>query len=692
MSSVNWREPAPAADLGLELALLCDALDVLRGGAFFFAVCEEGALRRRLTRHVGEHLEGEGGRDLIEVELSPEQPDLAGQLGLRLLYERPEDGPPPAEAERARERSRPPVVFVHVRKLADAWMNVAHLPAGHPDRVRAEQARRALRALNFQRERLGRLDVPLVFWISQNTLGQMMQHAADIFAARSGLFYFETPVREPTAPPPLRAEVAADMLDSFHRTLLPPDELRQRAALYEQRLERERSVDQPNWPGVAFLCRDLAHIYRELDDHQRVVEFQEQALEAYRRAIAEWDEGAEEQGSGGAEERQEWAALQFRLGLAYYERRAGERGQNLARAIACYEQALRFWTPESAPLDYAMTQNNLGTAYAGLPTGERGQNLARAIACYEQALRFWTPESAPLDYATTQNNLGNAYLYLPTGERGQNLARAIACYEQALRFRTAESAPLDYAMTQNNLGAAYQNLPTGERGRNLARAIACYEQALGIEHLAPWSRTRYLRNLGDAYSDLEEYGAAIEAYRQAIDLKPDDLWLFSALGNAHSRQKQHEQAIGAYTDALAFAVDDESKALLCRNRASSLIHLDRLDEAEQDCGQARALAPDHPYTRARLGQLSFARQDYPAAIEHYTAALERQEEPDFYFDRGLARLALGQPEPARADYQAALPLADAATTADALEELEEFAAAHPDTPGLDAVRALFPSS
>ena len=646
MSSVNWREPAPAADLGLELALLCDALDVLRGGAFFFAVCEEGALRRRLTRHVGEHLEGEGGRDLIEVELSPEQPDLAGQLGLRLLYERPEDGPPPAEAERARERSRPPVVFVHVRKLADAWMNVAHLPAGHPDRVRAEQARRALRALNFQRERLGRLDVPLVFWISQNTLGQMMQHAADIFAARSGLFYFETPVREPTAPPPLRAEVAADMLDSFHRTLLPPDELRQRAALYEQRLERERSVDQPNWPGVAFLCRDLAHIYRELDDHQRVVEFQEQALEAYRRAIAEWDEGAEEQGSGGAEERQEWAALQFRLGLAYYERRAGERGQNLARAIACYEQALRFWTPESAPLDYAMTQNNLGTAYAGLPTGERGQNLARAIACYEQALRF----------------------------------------------RTAESAPLDYAMTQNNLGAAYQNLPTGERGRNLARAIACYEQALGIEHLAPWSRTRYLRNLGDAYSDLEEYGAAIEAYRQAIDLKPDDLWLFSALGNAHSRQKQHEQAIGAYTDALAFAVDDESKALLCRNRASSLIHLDRLDEAEQDCGQARALAPDHPYTRARLGQLSFARQDYPAAIEHYTAALERQEEPDFYFDRGLARLALGQPEPARADYQAALPLADAATTADALEELEEFAAAHPDTPGLDAVRALFPSS
>jgi len=39
-----------------------------------------------------------------------------------------------------------------------------------------------------------------------------------------------------------------------------------------------------------------------------------------------------------------------------------------------------------------------------------------------------------------------------------------------------------------------------------------------------------------------------------------------------------------------------------------------------------------------------------------------------------------------------MPLADSITMAEALEELNEFAAAHPDTPGLDAVRALFPSS
>ena len=69
-----------------------------------------------------------------------------------------------------------------------------------------------------------------------------------------------------------------------------------------------------------------------------------------------------------------------------------------------------------------MTQNNLGNAYAELPTGDRAANLARAIDCYTEALRFYTAEAAPLEYAMTQNNLGNAYAELPTGDRAANLA------------------------------------------------------------------------------------------------------------------------------------------------------------------------------------------------------------------------------------------------------------------------------
>ena len=92
----------------------------------------------------------------------------------------------------------------------------------------------------------------------------------------------------------------------------------------------------------------------------------------------------------------------------------------------------------AAPADYAATQNNLGTAYQELPTGDRAANLARAIDCYTQALRFRTAEAAPANYAATQNNLGTAYQELPAGDRAANLARAIECFTEALRFYTAE--------------------------------------------------------------------------------------------------------------------------------------------------------------------------------------------------------------------------------------------------------------
>ncbi len=56
------------------------------------------------------------------------------------------------------------------------------------------------------------------------------------------------------------------------------------------------------------------------------------------------------------------------------------------------------------------TQNNLGNALASLGERER-QSTARleeAVAAYREALKEWTRERVPLDWARTQNNLGNA--------------------------------------------------------------------------------------------------------------------------------------------------------------------------------------------------------------------------------------------------------------------------------------------
>ena len=86
----------------------------------------------------------------------------------------------------------------------------------------------------------------------------------------------------------------------------------------------------------------------------------------------------------------------------------------------------------------AAMQNNLGNAYLNLPTGDRGANLALAIACYEQALTVYTAEAAPFHYAGTQNNLGLAYANLPMGDRAANLDKALECAEEIGRASCRE--------------------------------------------------------------------------------------------------------------------------------------------------------------------------------------------------------------------------------------------------------------
>ena len=244
--------------------------------------------------------------------------------------------------------------------------------------------------------------------------------------------------------------------------------------------------------------------------------------------------------------------------------------------------------------------------------------------------------------AGMQNNLGNAYAQLPTADRGANLGRAIECYEQALTVYTAEAAPFQYATTQNNLGNAYADLPAGDRGANLGRAIECYEQALRFRtaEAAPLGYAGTQNNLGVAYAALPtgdrgaNLGRAIECYEQALTVYTAEADPFHYAGMQNNLGLAYANLPTGHREA------NLEKALEC---AEAALH-------------AKGLAP--------------------------------WERAEYLFTRGLVHLALGHLDRALADYQAAIPLATAITMAEALKELDRFAAGHPATPGLDTVRAL----
>jgi hypothetical protein len=67
----------------------------------------------------------------------------------------------------------------------------------------------------------------------------------------------------------------------------------------------------------------------------------------------------------------------------------------LATAVDTYREALKEWTRERVPLDWATTQNNLGTALATL--GERESGTARldeAVEAFREALGVFEPVQA----------------------------------------------------------------------------------------------------------------------------------------------------------------------------------------------------------------------------------------------------------------------------------------------------------
>ena len=164
---------------------------------------------------------------------------------------------------------------------------------------------------------------------------------------------------------------------------------------------------------------------------------------------------------------------------------------NLAQVTECiqvYQQALRVFTYQKYPQEYAILHNNIAIAYLSMSTGSQQQYLYEGLAVqsFETALKHINLIEHPKEYAMLQNNLGNALQYLPSSHPFKNNLRAVAAYNEALKIRNSRDTPLEYANTIANKANALINLPDNpdkpESGnsQNLQQAINYYQQAFEI--------------------------------------------------------------------------------------------------------------------------------------------------------------------------------------------------------------------
>ncbi|HLE52940.1 MAG TPA: tetratricopeptide repeat protein, partial [Anaerolineales bacterium] len=207
-----------------------------------------------------------------------------------------------------------------------------------------------------------------------------------------------------------------------------------------------------------------------------------------------------------------------------------------------------------------------------------------------------------------------------------------------------------------------------------------------------------LNNLGDRYAELGEPLRAIEFYEQVLAIAREigdrrlEIYSLNSIGNALSNLKDHSQAENYYSQVLVL---DPDNAMIHRNRADSLIRLGRLDEAETDCQASDRLAPNHPYTHARWGQLHFARGQYSLSVDCYqrAASLKPDDPTEFNFSSALPLLCLGRIDDAMQSIRARLAAHPHPSDIDEMiPEFEKLNQRYPDLSGLPEALELLRSA
>lgn len=247
----------------------------------------------------------------------------------------------------------------------------------------------------------------------------------------------------------------------------------------------------------------------------------------------------------------EWASVQNRLGNALGS--LGQRSSDhtlLRQSIEAFEKALTKQSEVLCAYDWASTMNNLAAVQQSIGHKQNDPKmLKRSVESYKAVLRVWTRTEVPLDWATTMDNLGTALRTLGEHRRGPGtLKQAVAAYNSALAERNRELVPDEWAKTHNNLGAALQKLAQREENSEIMqRAIESYEKSLAewTRDKAPMTWAFTIANLGVARRERAEMTGDIEIADKAVEEICSAVDFFRSASHAQYTELAEEQLLKA---------------------------------------------------------------------------------------------------------------------------------------------------
>jgi tetratricopeptide (TPR) repeat protein len=117
--------------------------------------------------------------------------------------------------------------------------------------------------------------------------------------------------------------------------------------------------------------------------------------------------------------------------------------------------------------------NSIEAAWGLMPKEERGDCIRLYLTGCEAALKAYTREAAPADWAKLQNRIGAAWCQAGRegvlGEASDSFRKAVAAYEEALTVFKRETSLVEWGVTQHQIAAALDGLASLKAGMPAAR-------------------------------------------------------------------------------------------------------------------------------------------------------------------------------------------------------------------------------
>lgn len=246
------------------------------------------------------------------------------------------------------------------------------------------------------------------------------------------------------------------------------------------------------------------------------------------------------------------------------------------------------------------------TSLADLVASSGRNKRAKAVQFFRDGLSFLSKDDCekalPYFEKAVESDNNYAEAWAQSGFCNEKLGRHAEALEASKKAVSLRPSAESYF----NIGLASFYL------KQYKDAAEGYRQSIKLD---PYNAADAYYALGLVYRDWGKPDEEIQAYKQAIRLRPDYTVAFERLGSRYLKSKKYNEAVEIFRQLAALKPGDANAP---NNMGEAYFELNKLNEAMESFRQSIRLKPDFGKAYYNLGRTLIALGNRDAALEQYT--------------------------------------------------------------------------